>query len=147
MLMGLLKQYVITGRTIHDNGNREYQRWKKLLLESCGHGAMEHILNIRKWVLGSRAVHDTFFMDSPNCWEFMGCDNGTPCPAMSDRGLHGTHGGDFAGRACWMVRGTVCGGAEQSAAEEKVKACLRCDFMRSVRQDEPGGDFRIMPEE
>ena len=32
------------------------------------------------------------------------------CPVTEHRKLHGIHGGVNAGRACWIVAGTMCGG-------------------------------------
>jgi len=145
--MGVLKHYVIIGRMLHCCGNNEYPRWKERLLEACGQSAGEHILNIRKWVISAGSSMNPQYVAQPNCWEFMAC-HGTkdaPCPARNDRAFNGTHGGNNAGRACWMVKGTRCADSTQETLQEKTALCGQCDFMRSVRNDEPAGDFRIMP--
>ena len=63
-----------------------------------------------------------------NCWEFMKCgkDNAksktseVACPALSEKSLDGVHGGRDAGRACWVVAGTLCGGNVQGMFAEKL---------------------------
>ena len=86
-------------------------------------------------------------MKKLNCWEVKKCGcsdnekaaNGI-CPTMLEAKLHGVHGGSRAGRACWVVAGTFCGGAEQGTFAKKYHNCLKCDFYNRVRQEE-GPDF------
>ncbi|MEW6713690.1 MAG: two-CW domain-containing protein [Nitrospirota bacterium] len=89
-----------------------------------------------------------------NCWEFKKCGreiNGTHelefgvCPAHEEKRLHGIHGGTNAGRACWSVAGTMCGGKVQGTYAEKEKNCMICDFYKSVQKDE-FGSFRMIME-
>ena len=91
-----------------------------------------------------------------NCWEFMKCGReaggeneeelGT-CPAFTDTGLDGVHGGRNAGRACWVVAGTFCWGKVQGTYAEKEKNCLGCEFHRAVRQEQAEkGDFKLLTE-
>ena len=57
-----------------------------------------------------------------NCWEFMGCkrqpggtgaaEKGT-CIAAMDSSYDGINSGENAGRICWAVAGTCCGGEIQ----------------------------------
>ncbi|MDA8169255.1 MAG: hypothetical protein M0Z59_06085 [Nitrospiraceae bacterium] len=80
-----------------------------------------------------------------NCWEFKKCgrepggassgDLGV-CPAAVENRLHGVHGGHKAGRACWVVSGTLCGGAVQGTFAKKFASCEQCDFYRDVRRAE-----------
>ena len=80
-----------------------------------------------------------------NCWEFMNCgrqpqgrlvhDLGE-CPAALEERLDGEHDGVNAGRACWVVAGTLCGGAVQGTFAEKYKNCEQCDFYKSVYDEE-----------
>lgn len=83
-----------------------------------------------------------------NCWEFMECGRqvggmNTPtlgvCPASTQKSLDGVHGGKNAGRACWVIAGTFCGGKIQGTFAEKERNCLSCEFYRSVKNEERGG--------
>lgn len=80
-----------------------------------------------------------------NCWEFKNCgrqpgghkvDELGVCPAAIDRGLDNAHGGKNAGRACWVVAGSLCGGKIQGTYAKKLLNCWRCEFMNSVRTEE-----------
>jgi hypothetical protein len=83
-----------------------------------------------------------------NCWQFKGCGRepggknektlGT-CPASVERKLDGVHGGTNAGRACWVVAGTLCGGVAQGTFAQKFKNCNNCDFYLGVKKDEDPG--------
>ena len=80
-----------------------------------------------------------------NCWEFKKCGResgglkefelGTCCVATTTA-LHGTHGGKNAGRACWVVAGSLCGGRVQGDEEQKRASCWECDFLKHVRTEE-----------
>lgn len=86
-----------------------------------------------------------------NCWEFKNCgrqpggkkteDLGV-CPAAIDERLHGVHGGKNAGRACWVLAGTMCGGLVQGTFAQKYKNCEVCDFYREVKKEE-GTTFEL----
>ncbi len=85
-----------------------------------------------------------------NCWEFMKCGqecavDGSSglsiCPALRESALDGMHGGKNAGRACWVVAGTMCGGKTQGVFAEKFGRCVMCDFYKLVRSEE--ADFRM----
>ena len=80
-----------------------------------------------------------------NCWEFMNCERqpggqkekelGT-CPVAITKELDGAHGGSGAGRACWAVVGSFCGGKIQGTYAQKLKDCSKCDFMALVKREE-----------
>ncbi len=80
-----------------------------------------------------------------NCWEFKKCgrekggllahDLGV-CPASLEQRLDGTHGGRNAGRACWVVAGTLCHGTVQGTYAHKYGSCGACDFYLDVKQEE-----------
>jgi hypothetical protein len=80
-----------------------------------------------------------------NCWEFKGCgrepggkyakDLGV-CPAAQEKRLEGIHGGEKAGRACWVVAGTFCGGEVQGTFAKKLQDCQKCDFYELVKKEE-----------
>lgn len=84
-------------------------------------------------------------MSKLNCWEFKKCgreQGGAKsrelgvCPTAIEPRLHGSHGGRFAGRACWVVAGTLCGGQEQGTFAQKYHNCGKCDFYRMAKQEE-----------
>jgi len=84
-------------------------------------------------------------MAKKNCWEFKGCGRepgGTNvkalgvCPATTDARLDGVHGGKNAGRTCWVVAGTFCGGNVQGTFAQKFANCELCEFYQSVRKEE-----------
>ncbi len=85
-----------------------------------------------------------------NCWEYMKCGQESAidgssglsiCPTLRERHLDGIHGGSNAGRACWVIAGTMCGGKTQGVFAEKFGRCVMCDFYKMVRSEEE--DFRL----
>lgn len=58
------------------------------------------------------------------------------CKASTESRLDGVHGGINAGRACWTVAGTLCGGKAQGTCAEKIETCLECDFYDHVKKQE-----------
>jgi hypothetical protein len=80
-----------------------------------------------------------------NCWEYKKCgrqpqgphvrDKGL-CPASTETGLDDVHEGTNAGRACWVVSGTLCKGEVQGTFAAKFKNCESCDFYQLVRNEE-----------
>ena len=90
-------------------------------------------------------------MKKLNCWEFKKCDRqeGGPkaasegvCPAASEARLDGVHDGSNAGRACWVVAGTLCGGQVQGSFASKYANCEQCDFFQLVEKEE-GPRFKL----
>ncbi len=80
-----------------------------------------------------------------NCWEFMKCGRQPGgnrssilgvCPAATEKKLDGTHNGTNAGRACWVVAGTLCKGEVQGIFAKKFHECAQCGFYVQVRQEE-----------
>lgn len=68
-------------------------------------------------------------MGKMQCWEFKGCGRdkgGSSCPAVKEN----------AGRTCWLVAGTMCGGAVQGTAAQKIGNCRNCDFYKKVKARE-----------
>lgn len=80
-----------------------------------------------------------------NCWEYKGCGRepdgkkvnafGT-CPAATEKSIDGIHRGDNAGRACWIIAGTFCGGEIQGSYATKSENCSECDFFNLVLEEE-----------
>lgn len=80
-----------------------------------------------------------------NCWEFKKCGRQPGgvnekhlgrCPATKEEKLDGVHDGVNAGRACWAVAGTLCGGVVQGTFALKFKNCEVCDFYQTVKSEE-----------
>ncbi len=89
-----------------------------------------------------------------NCWEFKDCGRHPGgrhihefgiCPAATDSRLDGIHGGTNAGRACWVIPGTLCKGEVHGPFVMKYKNCSVCDFYEAVRKEEYPG-FRMSAE-
>ena len=83
--------------------------------------------------------------EKKNCWNHKNCGREPGgarhselgvCPASTVLKLEGVHGGNFAGRACWVVAGTMCGGKVQGLFARKWENCSECDFYMSVQKDE-----------
>ncbi len=84
-------------------------------------------------------------MTKLNCWEVKKCgrepggentDELGVCPAATEIRLDGTHGGINAGRACWVIAGSMCGGKIQGTYAEKYISCSKCDFFMKVKSEE-----------
>jgi len=80
-----------------------------------------------------------------NCWEHKKCGRQPGghkvqelgvCPVTVTQDLRGAHGGQSAGRACWAVAGSLCGGKIQGSYAQKLNNCWRCDFMTLVKKEE-----------
>lgn len=80
-----------------------------------------------------------------NCWEFKKCGREPGgrrvselgvCPAAICSELDGVHGGRNAGRSCWVIAGSLCGGVIQGSYAQKLANCWKCDFMIAVKQEE-----------
>lgn len=83
-----------------------------------------------------------------NCWEFKACGRGPggakvkdlgTCPAATEERIDGIHEGKNAGRACWVVAGTFCGGKPRGSFVNKYDSCTKCDFYNLVDRDEGPG--------
>jgi predicted Ser/Thr protein kinase len=80
-----------------------------------------------------------------NCWEFKKCGREPGgrkaeelgvCPAAVESSYDGINFGENAGRICWAVAGTCCGGKVQGTFAEKRKTCVTCDFYQKVQEQE-----------
>jgi len=58
------------------------------------------------------------------------------CPAAVDTTFHGFNQGINAGRLCWLVAGTFCGGMVQGTYAKKYVACRKCNFYQKLHSDE-----------
>lgn len=86
-----------------------------------------------------------------NSWEYMKCgrEQGGEkaqelgvCPASTEKRLDKIHGGKNAGRSCWAVAGTLCGGTAQGTFAKKEHNCLACEFYKLVCR-EAGTGFKM----
>lgn len=91
------------------------------------------------------AMDDLWRWRVQNCWERKKCGrepggskSGTLgiCPAATEQRLNGVHGGRNAGRACWVVAGTLCGGEVQGTFAKKFSNCEKCDFYSDVQREQ-----------
>jgi hypothetical protein len=80
-------------------------------------------------------------MEKMNCWESKSCGRGESCPAYLETRLDGVHDGVNAGRSCWVVAGTLCGGQVQGMFAQKMSNCKSCDFYKLVQKEEPNFMF------
>ena len=80
-----------------------------------------------------------------DCWDIKKCGrhpNGDKvaelgiCPAAEDSTYDGRNNGKKAGRYCWRVAGTMCGGQVQGTWAMKIQSCAACDFFKLVEQEE-----------
>ena len=85
-----------------------------------------------------------------NCWEHKKCGRQPGghkaqelgiCPVTTYKELDGAHEGRNAGRACWAIAGSLCGGKIQGTYAQKLHNCWRCDFMNSVKKEEDPAPF------
>ena len=88
-----------------------------------------------------------------NCWEFNKCGHGPAangggdseavCPAALSGIYDGINGGQYAGRFCWAVPGTMCNDVKEPGAfVEKFRDCLDCNFLQQVDIEE--GRFMVL---
>jgi hypothetical protein len=81
-----------------------------------------------------------------NCWEFMECgrepggafvgERGV-CSAAIDTTHDGKNGGTNAGRYCWKVAGTLCGGKTEGYFASMLRNCSSCcNFYELVKGEE-----------
>lgn len=86
-----------------------------------------------------------FIMTKLNCWEFKKCGRqpggakekelGT-CIAATEKRVNGINEGKNAGRACYAVSGTLCGGKKQGSFAVKMSNCMECDFYKKIQNEE-----------
>jgi len=87
-----------------------------------------------------------------NCWEFKNCGR-TPgglrerefgiCPVAACSALNGVRGGKNAGRTCWVVARSLCGGEIHCSEGKKRKTCWQCDFIHRVLKEEEPAEFSV----
>ncbi|NOZ68083.1 MAG: hypothetical protein GXP46_02245 [Deferribacteres bacterium] len=92
-------------------------------------------------------------MSKLNCWEIKKCgrepggaknqDLGI-CPAASETSCNGINSGKNAGRICWAIAGTFCGGKVQGDFAQKSVSCMSCEVLKKVREEEGVDNFTLL---
>jgi hypothetical protein len=83
-------------------------------------------------------------MKKKNCWEHMKCgrhpegqaSGAGVCSVCAHEELNGMHGGENAGRACWVIDDSLCPDEMRRTASKKFAGCWKCDFYHLVRDEE-----------
>jgi len=150
--MSLIKHILAQGMYYTSIGVKDYAQWAQMLIDEFGTDIKPSIRHIRKWSLTLPEMMNVGRESKINCWEFMGCglhiksgfiggSEAVLCPACGDKQRKGLHGGKNAGRACWLVSGTLCGGTKQGTAKQKHDICIPCDFYALVIDEENGNEI------
>jgi len=72
-----------------------------------------------------------------NCWEYFRCGREPAgknvvsegvCPAAVTKATDGSNAGKNAGRVCWIVAGTLCGGTPKGTFAKKIAPAIPADF-------------------
>lgn len=88
-----------------------------------------------------------------NCWEIKKCgrepggnrtDDLGICPAASAEGIDGLNGGKNAGRICWTIAGTFCGGKVQGDFAQKTVSCMTCEVFKRIKEEEGIENFTLL---
>ena len=92
-------------------------------------------------------------MSKLNCWEMKKCGRepgGSKvsefgiCPAATDEACNGLNSGKNAGRICWAVAGTFCGGKVQGEFAQKQVSCMTCEVFKKIKAEESGTGFNLL---
>lgn len=87
-----------------------------------------------------------------NCWELKNCGRQIGgekvselgvCPAATDASANGLNSGKNAGRICWAISGSFCGGKKQGTFAEKKLNCMTCEVYKDIKTEE-GSDFALL---
>ena len=92
-------------------------------------------------------------MSKPNCWEIKKCGRepgGSKsrelgvCPAATETSCDGINSGNNAGRICWAIAGTFCGGKVQGDFARKSVSCMSCEVFKQVKAEEGTENFMLL---
>jgi hypothetical protein len=92
-------------------------------------------------------------MKKLNCWEIKNCgrevggnktDDLGVCPAASNEKSNAINGGKNAGRICWAVAGTFCGGRVQGDFAMKTVSCMTCEVFKQIKKEEGIEQFTLL---
>ena len=92
-------------------------------------------------------------MKKVNCWEIKKCgreiggdrtDDLGVCPAATNDSSNGINNGENAGRICWAVAGTFCGGRVQGDFAQKTASCMTCEVFKRIKEEEGIENFTLL---
>ncbi len=92
-------------------------------------------------------------MKKLNCWQIKKCgrevggsktDDIGVCPAASDESSNAINQGKNAGRICWAVAGTFCGGRVQGDFAMKTVSCMTCEVFKQIKKEEGIEQFTLL---
>lgn len=149
--MAGFKHLLCTGVCCLEKGVRDFDSWSQLMIDDLGPAVRPYL----KYLL-QLSLLEVYQKNGPrdekkNCWEFTNCGRQSDgervkeygiCPAFMETRLNGIHGGKNGGRACWIVKDTLCNGKIQGRFQEKFRNCKLCSVFQCVR-DEEGPRFII----
>ena len=152
--MSTFKNIINQGIHYTNTGIRDYETWSQMFLDTFGPAIKPNIKYIRMWSLLIPDMINYGRQSKLNCWEFMGCglhansdhlciDEGACCPVSFAKQLNGLHGGQKAGRSCWLVLRTLCRGTRQETLRQKQEICSSCDFYSLVADEEDGKELKL----
>jgi hypothetical protein len=152
--MGLYKTYITTGLYYLERHAPDFDAWNHSMVHEFGDNVKEHLQDVRQWSLLVSYMTKGPRPEKKNCWEFMACGKEVHgrlatqeevCRVALESRLDGMHGGRSAGRACWVVGGTLCNGRAQHDYKLKRQTCASCAFYQTVKAEE--GEFFLLPDE
>ena len=89
-----------------------------------------------------------------NCWQVMDCGRYKKghsaeklgvCPVcMKDKDSNKINDGKRAGRICWAIAGSMCGGEKVGTFAKDLMNCIDCKFFKQVKEEE-GENFKLVP--
>ncbi|MBI5409060.1 MAG: hypothetical protein HZA14_06810 [Nitrospirae bacterium] len=92
-------------------------------------------------------------MSKLNCWEIKKCGREPGgakskemgiCPAVTEVSCNGLNNGKNAGRICWAVAGTFCGGKVQGDFAQKSVSCMSCEVFKLIKTEEGAEKFNLL---
>ncbi|MCK5504074.1 MAG: hypothetical protein KAJ10_02870 [Thermodesulfovibrionia bacterium] len=92
-------------------------------------------------------------MSKLNCWEIKKCGRESGgsksrelgvCPAAIDNSCNGLNNGKNAGRICWAIAGTFCGGEIQGDFAQKSVSCMSCEVFKQIKNEEGADNFTLL---
>ncbi len=92
-------------------------------------------------------------MKKLNCWEMKKCGREEGggntkkdgvCPAALDSSCNGINNGKNAGRICWALAGTFCGGKVQGNFAQKQVSCMTCEVFKQIKAEEGVENFTLL---
>ena len=99
------------------------------------------------YTLGSDQKSTDEKIEKLNCWDFFQCgrepngdkaDELCECPAATISALPDGqyNAGDYLGRRCWRMAGTLCNNQVQGTFAKKIESCRQCLFYLKVKAEE-----------